>query len=185
MNNALKMAAGTLVLLSALAANATENMYTVISGGFADSDFADSSVDGASYKFALGHQFHPQWYVEGGVQRIADETVNDFGSTDALEGDAFFISVLGKAGSREGELYYRLGLLRADMKGYRNAESCVETPCSDLERYDDSVIAGVVGIGFDYYISLNSMIRLEVEHISGEDNLQVNAAYLGFRYNFN
>ena len=166
--------------------SATENMYVVVSGGFSDAEFADSSVDGATYKFAIGHQFHPQWYVEGGYQRIADEggNISTQGISEVLEGDALFLSVLGKAGSRQGELFYRVGIMNADMQGYRENESCAVEVCIVDEIYDDSVIAGVFGFGYDWYVSLNSMVRFEIEHISGEDSLQVNAVHIGFRYNF-
>ena len=176
----------SLAVLVSVSVNATDKIYAVVSGGFADSEFAESSVDGASYKFAVGHQFHPQWYFEGGYQRIADEG-GDLASqpyNELLEGDALFLSVLGKAGSRQGELFYRLGVMRADMQGYTPIADCAEE-CNSFDRYVDSVFAGVVGFGYDWYISLNSMIRFEVEHISGEDSLQVNAAFIGYRYNFN
>jgi len=186
MRKALWLASCSLLILFSPCSIATENIYGVISGGFADSEFSASSVDGASYKFAIGHQFHPQWYVEAGYQRIADEggDANSLAYTEILEGDALSISVLGKAGSRQGELFYRLGLMRADMMGYTASADC-SADCVEFDSYDDAVFAGVVGIGYDWYIGLNSMIRFEVEHIAGEDSLQVNAAYIGFRYNFN
>lgn len=165
---------------------ATENLYAVISAGYADSEFAQYSGGSVAYKLAMGHEFHPQWYVEGGYQRLASDEADAGDLLIGLEGDALFISVLGKASSREGELFYRLGAMRADLTGYRlESSTCDNAPCTIESAYDDGIIAGAVGIGFDWYVGLNTMVRFEVEHISGEDSFQSNAAYIGFRYNFN
>lgn len=165
-------------LLVAANAAATERMYAVVSAGYADNEFAQYSDGSVAYKLAVGHQFHPQWYVEGGYQRIADDAASDGNPANGLEGDALFVSVLGKAASREGELFYRVGVMRADLQGSVVFDDIVEP-------YDDGVMAGIVGIGFDYYVGLNTMVRLEAEYIGGEDDFQSSAVYLGFRFNFN
>ena len=156
---------------------ATEKMYAVVSAGYADSEFAQYSDGSAAYKLAIGHQIHPQWYVEGGYQKIATDDSDSATALDSLDGDALFLSVLGKASSRDGELYYRLGIMRADLVGNQTVDDTIQP-------YDNGVLAGVVGVGFDWYVGLNTMVRFEVEHISGEDSFQSNAAYIGFRYNF-
>ncbi|WP_100643176.1 outer membrane beta-barrel protein [Alteromonas facilis] len=167
-----------LALLTSFNSVATERMYGVISAGYADSEFAQYSDGGVAYKLALGHQFHPQWYVEGGFQRIADDAANATDPMNGLEGDALFVSVLGKAGSKDGELFYRVGVMRADLTGNRVLDDIIEP-------YDDGVMAGIVGVGFDWFVGLNTMVRFEVEYIGGEDDFQSSAAYVGLRYNFN
>jgi hypothetical protein len=178
-----KLGIATLLLSATTAVSATERMYGVISAGYADSEFAQYSAGSPAYKLALGHEIHPQWYIEGGFQRIADDEAASANLLDGLEGDALFLSVLGKASSRQGELFYRLGVMRADLTGFRESESeCVG--CA-LEAYDDGILGGMVGLGFDWYVGLNTMVRIEVEHVFGEDSFSSNAAYIGFRYNFN
>ncbi|MDM7859608.1 outer membrane beta-barrel protein [Alteromonas sp. ASW11-36] len=180
------LALGLLVCWSVSNAQATENMYAVISAGYADSEFAQYSGGSVAYKLAIGYEIHRQWYIEGGYQRLASDEADAGDLLIGLEGDALFISALGKASAREGELFYRLGAMRADLSGYRlESSTCDNAPCTVETAYDDGIFAGVIGIGFDWYVGLNTMVRFEVEHISGEDSFQSNAAYLGFRYNFN
>jgi len=47
------------------------------------------------------------------------------------------------------------------------------------------IAAGLIGLGFDYYVSQNSMVRFEYTYIGGEDSFSTNMLSLGFRYNFN
>lgn len=184
---------------------ATDKMYGVISGGYTDSEFDLTKADGASYKFAVGYQFHRQWYLELGYQQLADddlatqlpETLLQVESFEpGLQGDALFAAFLGKAANNMGELFYRVGVLKADMKGQGlipqgNCEIGAGSDFSlatgenyTLCRYDDSNVAAVLGIGFDFFVSARGMVRFELEHIRGENDLAINAAYLGLRYNF-
>lgn len=186
-------------------AQATDKMYGVFSAGFTDSEFDLSKAENASYKFAVGYQFDRQWYLELGYQQLADEDLvtvmpASLADVDAfepgLQGDALFAAFLGKAGNQMGELFYRVGIMRADMKGQSliSEGQCEVGVGNDfalatgenftLCSYDESNIAGVLGIGFDFFVGARSMVRLEVEHIRGENDLAINAAYLGFRYNF-
>ena len=178
-----KLSIAAVLLVSSTGAMATERMYGVISAGYADSEFAQYSGGSAAYKLALGHEIHPQWYVEGGFQRIADDEAGGGDVLDGLEGDALFLSVLGKASAKQGELFYRLGVMRADLTGFTSPQP----ECDDCAAvaYDEGILGGMVGLGFDWYVGLNTMVRVEVEHVFGEDSFSSNAAYIGFRYNFN
>ena len=185
--------------------HATEDMYGIFSAGFSETEFNDVKVDGAGYKFAVGYQFHPQWYIELGYQQLADESLSAVPTTlsgvqsfePGMQGDALFAAFLGKASSNTGELFYRIGVLKADVKGQQLLAGVSECEVGQATAvnlgndgqytycdYDDGVIAGVLGLGFDFFIGPRSMIRAEVEHVSGENGLSVNAAYVGFRYNF-
>lgn len=169
---------------------ATDKMYGVVDFGYTDADFSEIVVEDFSYKLALGHEISRQWYVEAGYQSIFD----DLEEVEGAKADALFISVLGKAGNRSGELFYRLGVLNVDVQG---REFAVEGVCAlgevsgtdpsgnTLCTYDEGGVAGVLGVGFDFFVGLNSMVRLEAEHIRGQNGLSVNAVYLGLRYNFN
>ena len=114
-----------------------------------------------------------------------------------MEGGALFAAFLGKASGNMGELFYRIGVLNTDIKSQQLLSGVTECELGQATsvnlgadgqytycQYDEGGIAGVVGLGFDFFIGPRTMIRAEVEHVSGENGLQVNAAYLGFRYNF-
>ena len=164
-------------------AQATEKMYGVIGAGYTDAEFIESEADGAAFYVGLGHQFAPQWYVEGGYKRLFDDIEDDTGA----KADALYLALLGKASGREGELYYKLGVMRADVSGSYGVTSDCEYGQISLGQcqYDEGVLAGLIGFGFDYHLGLNSMLRFEYEHVRGEHDLSVNTATLGFRYNFN
>ncbi len=194
-----------LSLLSSPRAFAIDEVYGVVSGGMANSDFDYGDAKGSSYKFGIGYEFHRQWYAEFGYQRLSNQslvdvlptTADELNQTDfGLEADALYASILGKASSNTGELFYRLGVLNVDLKGQDVVES---TECEvgsarvfsldsgenlTLCEYDEGIFAGVFGVGFDFYLDVNLMLRTEVEHIKGENGFENNAAYLGLRYNF-
>ncbi|SVE06508.1 uncharacterized protein METZ01_LOCUS459362, partial [marine metagenome] len=50
--------------------------------------------------------------------------------------------------------------------------------------YDDTIIAGLAGLGFDYYLGLQSMVRVEYTYFGGKDDFSAHIVNLGFRYNF-
>jgi hypothetical protein len=185
---------------------AADNLYAVFSLGYADFEVAQQESSGMGYKLAFGYQFDPQWYVEAGYQQlIHDElfitslpSAADINSSEnRQQGDALFVSFLGKATGSIGELFYRIGALKTDIRGQSllsgegNCElgqgstiSIVDFGTATLCDYDESGIAGVMGIGFDYFISARAMVRAEIEYIKGQDNLSVTAAFVGLRYNF-
>lgn len=193
------------LLVFPLIGHSNDNIYGVVSAGFADSKFEQSASDGGSFKLGFGYQFHPQWYAELGFQQLSNQSfidqlpmtlpeVNEY--SYGMQGDAIFASLLGKASGRMGELFYRVGVLKADVKGQQidSSGSCqigvsrefsVESgEMFNLCEYDEASVAGVFGIGFDFYLGVNMMLRTEVEHISGENGLETNAGYVGLRYNF-
>lgn len=192
-------------ILFAIHAQAKDDLYGIVTVGFADTDFGSTAAESAAYKFGIGYQFHRQWYVEAGYQQIADESMNSQIPTSAqqvesfeggLEGGALYLSVLGKASGRTGELFYRLGVLNVDLKGQSLADSDTcsigrATPISlvtgesySLCEFDEGVFAGAFGIGFDFFIGTKTMLRVEIEHIEGEHDFSSSSAHLGLRYNF-
>lgn len=188
-------------LVIATSSAATEDLYLIIGGGYTDlkTDLGESS--GGSYRLGVGYQIHPQWYMELGYQQLAGDKVGvdpevGAGFESELDGDALYAGFLGKASGRTGELFYRLGVLNTDIKGRSVlAEgNCVNgspmpavVGASDglvLCEFDEGGVAGVFGVGFDFYLGTHTMLRTEIEHIRGEHGLSTNAAYLGLRYNF-
>jgi hypothetical protein len=168
--------------------------YAVSSLGFADNELAQESVDGFSYKINIGYEYNSQWAFEMGFQSLVDNTGN-INNTDTVEGNdeinALTLSALGRAGSRHGELYYRLGILRVD-SSFTDLVPDQECTATLLGIHDGRVIcqqsesklAGVIGLGFDFYIHHSTLLRLEIEHIQGENDYSAQALYVGFRLNF-
>ncbi|MFC3093017.1 hypothetical protein DRW07_02210 [Alteromonas sediminis] len=193
MTKAIKLAALALTMSCAMSVSATERMYGVVGLGYADSEIANSSTSDLSYRLALGHQFDRQWYVELGYQKLVDDSGDGPGT--GLTADALSISALGKAANRSGELFYRMGLANVDLKGQalvNNDDQCEvggvigqTADMVDVCGFDEGVFAGVVGLGFDYHLGLNTMLRLEGEYMFGEDDFSTGAVYVGIRYNFN
>lgn len=183
-----------------------ERNYAIFSLGFSDLEYSAQETDGMAYKLGIGHQFHPQWYIEAGYQQLINESLfvsempsaSQFENGDSkLQADALFVALLGKASGRMGELFYRLGLLKTDIRGqqlFTGEHTCdvgqanlvqmdtnaVNTICD----YDNSGVAAVMGLGFDYFIGARTMLRSEVEYIKGSDNLTVTTLSVGIRYNF-
>lgn len=170
------------VFLAVLPAAATERMYATVSALYTDVDNAGQSVTGPGYKLGLGYQFHPQWYVETGVQQLTDQ--ND--ALNALQIDGLYLSLLGKARNRQGELFYRIGVMRLDLEGLYIPEgtacaAVIPSPCA----INETILAGNIGIGFDFFITDRMMLRVEGEYIQGEQDFSSGALTLGLRYNFN
>lgn len=185
---------------------AADNLYTVFSVGYSDVEFIQNSNEGLGYKMAFGYQIDPQWYVEAGYQQLIHNnlystnlpTAADITNAENVQqGDALFISLLGKASSQVGELFYRLGVLKTDihgqqlMPGVRECEfgqaivlDITNFGTATMCDYDESGVAGVIGLGFDYFIGARTMVRTEIEYIKGQDNLTVTTLNVGLRYNF-
>jgi len=174
--------------------------YTVLGAGYSESKSQLVDDKGASYRFGVGYELHRQWNLELGYQQLINEEFQTPGANnnakDGIEAGAIYLTLLGKASAESGELFYRIGALSIDIEEQQfHSES---TTCSAGQgtsltvgdqsytqcSLDDTVIAGVIGIGYDVRISSNVLIRTEVEHIKGEDDVEFNAAYIGLRYNF-
>ncbi|MBU3021730.1 outer membrane beta-barrel protein [Aestuariibacter sp. A3R04] len=175
------------MLVASFCSQATERMYGVATVGYSDAELGSTDNSGVAYSLALGHQFSSQWYVEAGYHNLIDE---DDGP-DALQAEGLYLAVLGKAGGRIGELYYKLGIMDVDVQGIRVAgEGDCAVDAVDAESatncgFDEGIVAGMVGLGFDYHIGLNSMLRLEALHVRGQDDFSTSMINVGFRYNFN
>jgi hypothetical protein len=181
-------------------AQATEDLYSIVSVGYGRTEFNNDSTNDLSYKLGLGWQVDKQWYIEVGMQKFADESLPDIDTINPqddslnIDASALFVAALGKASGNMGELFYRIGVLKTDIKGRQLIaanSSCdlgttLNPPGADYSvcDYDKGGIAGVIGLGFDFFIGAKSMLRAEIEYIKGQNDLVVSAAYLGFRYNF-
>jgi outer membrane autotransporter protein len=185
---------------------ASEKYYTIFSIGYSDLEFTQESNKGLGYKLAIGYQFDPQWYVEAGYQQLIHDKLyitalptaaNVNNGENVQQGDALFLAFLGKASSRVGELFYRLGVLKTDIRGQQlltgvkecefgqtNLLAIADFGAATICDYDESGVAGVIGLGFDYFVGVHSMVRAEIEYIKGQDDLTVTTATIGFRYNF-
>lgn len=186
MKNAV-VAIGLCLGLLSLPAVATEKMYGTVGVGYADAEFSQQAQDGMTYNLAIGHQFMSQWYVELGYQQLVDEQSASAG----MKADALYLAILGKAGSYNGELFYKLGIMNVDVAGFESLNESgrcgVGEAVSDVGicQYDEGSLAGVIGLGYDYHLGLRSMLRLEYNYIGGENDLKAHVVNIGFRYNFN
>jgi hypothetical protein len=168
-------------------------MYGVVGLGYGDGELDGTSENGIGYRFAIGHQLHRQWNIELGYQSIVDEEANGLG--EGLSATAITLTALGKASNREGELFYRIGLAGIDVSSQTLADEegvCVNgdaigtvVDVGTFCGYDETIFGGVIGLGFDVYVGLNSMVRIEGEYLYGENEFSAGAVYVGFRYNFN
>ncbi len=195
--------AGCLLCVQALAA---DNTYAIFSLGGADLEYSEQETDGLAYKLGLGYQFHPQWYVEVGYQQLIDESLftgqvpSDQAVSERqtkLQGDGLFLAFLGKASGRQGELFYRLGVLKTDVRGQTlnsgvvgcevGQSQSIQTTSQQtatLCDFDKSGTAAVLGLGYDYFVGPRTMLRTEVEYIKGSQSLTSTMLSIGLRYNF-
>jgi len=174
------------ICLFSNAAFAESNFYGILSAGYAQSEVDDFELDKASYKFGIGYELNRQWYIEAGYQSLGEVNAGEqaeLTGSDVAEFSAVYLAALGKASGQFGELFYRAGVMRVDASVQSaTALSCPAGPT--VCRIDNSLLAGVLGLGFDFYIHHSTMLRFEVEYIKGEQDYTAAAAYLGLRLNF-
>lgn len=183
------------------------DIYALVGVGYAESDVNGLDSDETSYRLAVGYEFHRQWYVELGYNQLSSGFDSKALPTTVQEAESFnsggvdasglFLGFLGKASGASGELFYRLSVMTLSVKSdsvMNVNDSCDVGDQSTIvvdtgENYlfcsaDESVIAGGLGLGFDFNLTNNWKFRLEYEHIRGEDDIQFNTAYAGIRYTF-
>ena len=185
-------------------ANVFEKNYLLLAPGLNDVSVLDSSASEAGVSLAFGTEIHPQWYAEVGYTLISADfeppieplSINDVQLDSGADASGLYLSFLGKATGQSGELFYKLGVMT--MTYETSNQYSGEQACDDGEQrlltiadgtvtqcdYDDTAIAGIVGAGFDFFVGYRAQIRFQVEHIRGENDIQVNAVQLGYRYNF-
>ncbi len=184
-----------LFLVSTVIAHADEAFYTVVSVGYSQNELENIELDSASYKFALGYELSSSWYLEAGFQSLGEDNagkVPDLNGEPNTEYSALFLSFLGKAQGKYGELFYRLGALSIDttLESIPTSDACnaplVNTarPLGDLCAFDETILAGQIGLGFDFYIHHSTIFRTEIEWVKGEQGYSAAAIYTGIRLNF-
>ena len=169
-------------LFYCFSSTAFANSYGLLSVGYSDVDLGNVSDKSASYGAAFGYQFHPQWYVEAGYLSLIDSQ----NERKQLQAHGPYISVLGKAEGDDGELYYRLGLASIDKtESYLVQDGeCKDNAATSVCESDERILAGMIGLGFDYFVGRNAMLRLEYMYMGGKDDFSSNSLNLGLRYNF-
>jgi hypothetical protein len=175
------------VFISATA-QAQSNLYGTFALGLAQNEIENYELDQFSYKVGIGYQLTPQWDLEASFQGLGAENAGDTPQSnfDVSEFYGVSVSALGKARGEYGYLYYRLGVMMVDAQVQTiGSLVCIPDPLTPgLCTIDESVMAGVLGLGFDLLIFQNAMVRFEVEHIQGQEDYSANAAYIGVRLNF-
>ena len=162
------------------------NHYIVGALGYAEVDLPLATASGERYdsqdvavSVAYGYQFHRQWYVETGYLQLADKQE----SNATYEARGPYVAILGKAGNQTGELFYRVGVMSMDTRSILDTadEECISANACNSAK---SIVAGMAGLGFDYYLGTASMLRVEYTYIGGQDDVKAHIVNLGWRYNF-
>ncbi len=167
------------IATSMFTGNAFANLYAVANVGYSNVDTDTSSESDVSYSGAIGYQFDQQWYVEGGYISLIDKQDDN----ESLTSHGAYLALLGKAGSPEGELFYKVGVASISVEETLTDASACGTEAATC-GFDDTIVAGLVGLGFDYYVSRNSMVRTEYMYLGGQDDFSAHIVNIGFRYNF-
>jgi len=189
-----------LLMIGAGTANASDSLYGVSSIGYVSNEIdvaeRNLSLKSASYKIALGYEVSKSWSFEVGFQALGEENLSNEElnfNNSSNELSNLYLSALGKANNRQGELFYRIGVARIDTSEafLSQAQSCPSggniiamQNNAVLCQLSDSKVAGILGIGFDFHIHHSSLLRLEVEQMSGEGGYSATAGYIGVRLNF-
>lgn len=191
-------------LLISFTAMAQDDLYVVGSAGYSNADFEQISEKGFTGKIGVGYQFHRQWYLEMGYQQLIDQSASalpleasQIESFDSmLSAGGVYAALLGKARGETGELYYRLGFVWASVESLSvSAQAECETGNSSQVNftgggsyyqcaYNDNQIAGVLGLGYDTFLTENLMLRTELEYAHGSEAFSATSFYVGLRYNF-
>jgi hypothetical protein len=191
------------ILLLAPQLQAADNLYSVIGASYSKLDYAEQNFDDITYNFAIAYEINSQWYAEFGYQQLADqgaaqmapETSQQADDFEGLaQGDSIYAALVGKASGELGELFYKIGVMKIDIKGQALVaadQSCSLGRAGPLQstnyqvcEYDEGSAAGLISMGFDFHLTEKTMLRTEVEYIRGQDSLEVIILQLGIRYNF-
>ncbi|WP_102797839.1 outer membrane beta-barrel protein [Bowmanella denitrificans] len=179
------------------------NMYGLLSAGYADAKQGQAGGKGVGYSFGMGYELHRQWVLEGGFQQLLDEqgdapSLTNLGSEDSssIKADALYLALLGKASSQAGTLFYRVGVMSVKLESQAVIaanQSCergdaialsVEGTAALSCELDKTIVAGVVGLGFDFRLSDSLDLRIEAQHVRGAEDFEANIGQIGIRYNF-
>jgi opacity protein-like surface antigen len=175
--------------------------YVVASAGYAMNKIDSDTHDELSYKLNFGYTLSEEWAVEVGYQGLGDAGLSNedlLTSSDGLqEADynvsAIQLSVLGRASNQHGELFYRIGVMQVNTEStfVLDASECLADNAlvatqsdSVICSSDENEMAGIIGIGFDFYITRSLLLRAEIEHIQGREDYSAQALLLGLRYSF-
>lgn len=204
MNVPMRIALTLLFLLSGQ--SQAKDTYLLVAGSYSEARVNQDDNDENGFKLGVGYQIHPKWYLEAGLLSLASSfqpqaVPNTLLGADnfnaGLDVNGFYVAALGKARGSTGELFYRLGLASIAVEGetvHTNADECrlgssgaftVATGEGFVRcPFDESVAAGMVGLGYDFFLAQKWLLRTEIEHYRGGDDVQFNVVTLGLRYQF-
>ncbi|MEM0911891.1 MAG: outer membrane beta-barrel protein [Pseudomonadota bacterium] len=171
---------------------AEQAYYGFASAGYAKTELEDIERDRPTFKIGIGYELNREWSFEAGIQSFGNDDGGDFPTDDATaQYYGVFVSALGRAGNASGELFYRLGLsyVDAEVLDLPTGNVCASglelvTGGTPVCEFDEGVIAGHLGLGFDYFFTPKFTFRTEVEWTRGQDGFDSTGIYLGILYNF-
>jgi len=179
-----------------------DKSYVVVASQYSniDLDFTDEGQAGVT--LAFGTEIEKKWNVEFGYSFMADNyklpgdlSAVTAGQSMGIDASAWHAAFLGKARGNSGVLFYKIGLMHSSFESAAvvEQESCSRgvaiAPTETVNgpvicQIDESSIAGLVGMGFDYNVTEGSQVRFNVDYVFGENSLQATLFQVGYRYNF-
>jgi hypothetical protein len=194
----------TIVLLAAfipLSQAKQSTVYVVAGAGYATNNINNYQHDEVTFKLNVGYVLSKQWSVEIGYNGLGDSGLNNNQlavdnanfETNDYNITAFRLSALGRARNQHGELFYRVGVMQVNaQRTYALDDTICEGNDALIATFsttsvcqsDNDQIAGVIGLGFDFNMTDLTQLRVEIEHIQGQDDYSAQALLLGLRVNF-
>lgn len=186
-------------------ANVFDKSYVSLAPMYSDVSVAKGGKE-AGFNISFGTEIDRQWYAEIGLNYFAsgytalaqpNDAASAASADSGIDASGIHLAFLGKARGQQGELYYRIGVAALDVTSEHFVDatnSCSGGTLTDVAAVDgstqslcavnDTVLAGMIGIGFDTFLGYETQLRFAVDHYRGENDVQINTIQLGLRYNF-
>nr|WP_245217594.1 outer membrane beta-barrel protein [Rheinheimera maricola] len=188
---------------------AAEHFSISAAANYSRVEHATNKSKGGGYEANLGYSINSNWSIELGYLDALDKTSTEpdydsgslYGNGYQLKGA--MLTVLGKAAMAEGELYYRAGILRAEINAttFYNGEpqgfTCHNGLISEYEvTWDDIEYnffkceasakknVALFGLGYKYNISDSWFLSTEVRRIFARSGFNVDNVSVGIGYRF-
>lgn len=170
--------------------------FVSVGAGWSTTDINPVSKDATGWRASVGYSIHPQWDVEVGYLSLLSGKTIPSGAEHgqiSLDADVYYLGLLGKAGNETGELFYRVGVGQANVASQPSEDGdigCNGGSGSIVDRtnvycgFDESYLAMILGLGFDYYFTDHLAIRFEGDYLFGENDTKSTKASVSLKVFF-
>lgn len=170
--------------------------YLAAGAGWTSTDFSDgvseNTMEDVNWRISGGYGLGPQWDFEAGYMTLLSGETSNSDIDAPIDAEFYYVGLLGKAGNQTGELFYRVGAGQANIVGasyYASEVTCAESTVIEAAvgtycDVDESSLAVIIGLGFDYFFTDHLAIRFEGDYLFGEDDLKVTTATIGIKVFF-